>query len=138
MIKTKPATLFSNFLFNRVHKIFPQNMAIRESILNASIVPIRTNKSLYCVAKSAAAICVLSPHSVKKIMRNAEINMFLSNFFSSFSSFLFMSRYTPKTMKTAPERGFKMFKSTTEVIRFPATIAIPSTIKKAKKTPKNM
>lgn len=137
-MKTAPAIFFRSFWFNRSLNIFPQNIAISESILNANIVPIRTNTALYCVAKSAAATCVLSPHSVKKIIRKAAIKTFLSYCFSSFSSFLLKSIITPKMIKTIPERGFKIVISTIDEIRFPATIAIPSTIKNAKNTPKKM
>ncbi len=138
MIKTIPATFFNSFGFNRALKIFPKKIARSESRHNASIVPRSTNAALYCVAKSAAATCVLSPHSVRKIIRNADRKMFLSYFFSSFSSFLFRSIYTPKMMKTIPDSGFKIVISTTVVIRFPSTIAIPSTMRNAKKTPKKM
>ncbi len=41
-------------------------------------------------------------------------------------------------MKTNPEIGFNIVTSTVEVIRFPNAIAMPSTIKNAKKTPKKM
>jgi len=78
MIKTTPPTVFRSVRFNFLFKIFPKKIAMSDNTLNASIVPRSTNKALYCVAKSAAATCVLSPHSVKKIIRNAETNMFLS------------------------------------------------------------
>jgi len=46
--------------------------------------------------------------------------------------------YTPKMINTSPEIGFKIETSTTEVIKLPRTIAIPSTIKNARITPKKM
>ena len=55
------------------------------------------------VAKSAAAICVLSPHSVKRIRTKAAKKGLVNLLVSSRSSFLLKNINSPKRMNTAPE-----------------------------------
>ena len=77
MINIDPVILVNSFLFIRSEMNFPKYIAITDKIVSAIIVPHSTSMTLNLVAKSAAEICVLSPHSVKKINTKPERNAFL-------------------------------------------------------------
>ena len=67
-----PAIFVINVLSILFAMSLPRKIARRDNSNNAIIIPIKTRMELYRVANTAAASCVLSPHSVRKTKRNPE------------------------------------------------------------------
>ena len=71
------AAFVSIFLLIRSEMNLPKNTAKTETKVSAIIVPHNTSGGLYFVAKIAAEICVLSPHSVSPMRIKPERNALL-------------------------------------------------------------
>jgi hypothetical protein len=67
-----PAAFVIAFRFRREDRNLPRNIAMIARMNRAIITAMKTICGSYSAAKSAEAICVLSPHSDKKITENPE------------------------------------------------------------------
>jgi hypothetical protein len=115
----------------------PREIAAIDTKVSDANVPIRTIIVLYSDANNAAAICVLSPHSVIKIRVKPERNALLKCRLSSNFPLLPFHIRMPKIMNTIPENILKKDIGIIYVIKDPARIAAPSTIIKARTIPIN-
>jgi hypothetical protein len=87
------------------------------------------------VENKAAAICVLSPHSVSIMRKKAVKNGFL--YFLEYVSVsgLRMNIKSPTAIKMIPEPYLRISVGIMVVTQDPAAIAMPSTMKNAMSTP---
>ena len=107
-MKRAPAILITILLSILLEMNLPKYIAMIERMVRAAMTPKKTIQGLYSVAKMAEAICVLSPHSERKIIVNPEMKVFLAERWgsSSASSLSPLRIRSPKIRKTVPEISF--------------------------------